>query len=51
MIENNNSVVVEYNNGCANVSIGERTLIIGQRDQDNPEYFCPVELISASLGS
>jgi hypothetical protein len=51
MIENKKAVVVEYQDGCAEVMIGSRSLTIGQRDQDLPEYFCPVELISASLGS
>ena len=48
---NTNTVIVEYNGGCADVTIGSRSLTIGQRDQDLPENFCPVELISASLGS
>jgi hypothetical protein len=51
MNENKNKVVVEYNHGCAEVTIGSRSLTIGQRDQDLPEYFCPVELVSAALGS
>jgi hypothetical protein len=50
-MENKNLVVVEYLDGCANVSIGESRLSIGKSGQDHSDYFCPVDLISASLGS
>jgi hypothetical protein len=51
MMENKNVMVVNYESGCANIRIGEHSMIVGQRDQDLSDYFCPVELISASLGS
>ena len=46
-----NVVVVEYKNGVANVIIGKRKIAVARRDADTRENLCPVELISAALGS
>ena len=46
-----NVVVVEYKDGFANVIIGNRKITVARRDADTREDLCPVELISAALGS
>lgn len=46
-----NTLKVTYHNGTANVSIGGRTLHISRHDDDTRTDFCPVELVSAALGS
>ena len=51
MMAEKNVVVVEYKNGFANVLIGKRKMEIAWRDADTQDYLCPVELISAALGS
>jgi len=46
-----NSIVVNYRNGFANVLLGSRKIEIARRDDGLLDYLCPVELISAALGS
>lgn len=46
-----NSIVVNYRNGFANLILGNRKIEIARRDEGLLDYFCPVELISAALGS
>ncbi len=48
---NKNSIVVNYRNGFANVILGSRKIEIARRDEGLLDYLCPVELISAALGS
>lgn len=45
------SVVVNYQNGNARVELGDRALEIARSDAFSEEYFCPVELVSAAIGS
>lgn len=46
-----NSVIVNYRNGFANVILGSRKIEIARRDEGSLDYLCPVDLISAALGS
>ncbi len=46
-----NVIVVEYKDGFANVIIGNRKIAVARRDADTRDNLCPVELISAALGS
>ena len=46
-----NSVVVNYKNGFANVQMGNRKIAITRRDDNKHDYMCPVELIPAAIGS
>ena len=50
-MSNRNKITVGYENGLANVRIGESKVTIARRDEDALDFLCPVELISASLGS
>ena len=44
-------VRVQYAAGQAHVRIGERTLQVERRDDDQRTAVCPIELVSAALGS
>ena len=44
-------VRVQYAAGQAQVCIGQRTLQVERRDDDQRSSSCPVELVSAALGS
>lgn len=44
-------ITVDYADGVAKVFIGGRNIAVARRDEDTLDYLCPVELISASLGS
>ena len=44
-------VRVQYADGQAEVHIGERVLHVERRDDDARAASCPMELISAALGS
>jgi len=44
-------VRVRYVGGLAEVRIGNRVLEVDRRDNDARAYTCPVELVSAALGS
>jgi hypothetical protein len=44
-------VIVQYENGFANVLIGDRVIQISRQDETSEEFLCPVDLISASLGT
>lgn len=46
-----NKVVVHYEDGFANVLIADRKIAVARRDKDTLEYLCPIELVSAALGS
>ena len=46
-----NRVRVHYAAGQAEVQIGERVLQVERRDNDARTSVCPVELVSAALGS
>jgi hypothetical protein len=46
-----NSILVSYKDGFANVLIGSRKIAVARRDKDTLDYLCPVELISAAIGS
>jgi hypothetical protein len=45
------TVQVRYVDGGAEVRIGERLLEVQRRDNDSRVYTCPIELVSAALGS
>lgn len=42
---------VRYAAGHAQVRIGDRELHVDRRDDDARAYTCPVELVTAALGS
>jgi hypothetical protein len=44
-------VRVRYAAGRADVHIGDRSLTVERRDDDARAAVCPIELISAALGS
>ena len=44
-------VRVWYSDGGAEVRIGERLLQVQRRDNDTRTDTCPIELVSAALGS
>jgi hypothetical protein len=44
-------VRVRYAEGGAEVRIGERLLQVQRRDNDSRVYTCPIELVTAALGS
>ena len=45
------TVRVRYTGGGAEVQIGERLLNVQRRDNDTRTSTCPIELVSAALGS
>jgi hypothetical protein len=45
------TVHVRYADGGAEVRIGERLLQVQRRDNDARTNTCPIELVSAALGS
>jgi len=45
------AVEVRYDQGRAEVKIGDRTLKVDRRDNDAREATCPIELVTAALGS
>jgi hypothetical protein len=45
------AVRVSYTNGQAEARIGERTLAVARRDDKARTSVCPLELVSAALGS
>jgi len=47
----NDIVRVSYTNGQAEARIGERTLIVAQRNDEDRSSECPLELVSVALGS
>jgi hypothetical protein len=44
-------VHVRYVSGHAQVQIGDRALRVDRRDDDTRTYTCPIELVTAALGS
>lgn len=48
---NHNKITVDFKDGLANILIGGRKIAVARRDEDTLDYLCPVELISASIGS
>jgi hypothetical protein len=46
-----NEVLVQYKNGFAEVAIGDSIIRVARRDDANREYLCPIELVSAALGT
>jgi len=46
-----NEVLVQYKNGFANVLIGDSVVQISRQDETTRDTLCPVDLISASLGT
>jgi hypothetical protein len=46
-----NQVDVHYEDGRAAITAGDHTITIVRRDADTLDYLCPVDLVSASLGS
>jgi hypothetical protein len=44
-------VVVRYTGGHAEVRIGDRTLDVDRRDDASRVHTCPIELVTAALGS
>lgn len=50
-MSNQGKVIVSLDQGTAKVAVGNRDLLISQSGQFDREYFCPVELVSAALGS
>ena len=45
------AVRVRYADGSAEVRIGERLLQVQRRDNDARSTTCPIELVTAALGS
>ena len=45
------TVRIHYADGGAEVRIGERLLQVQRRDNDTRTSTCPIELVSAALGS
>ncbi len=50
-MSNRNKIIVAYEDGLANVLMGGSKITIARRSEDTLDFLCPVELISASLGS
>lgn len=46
-----NRVDVHYENGLAAITAGDHEITIARRDADTLSYLCPVDLVSASIGS
>ena len=46
-----NAVRVRYASGHAQVQIGERELHVDRRDDEARANTCPIELVTAALGS
>ena len=44
-------VAVRYTGGHAEVQIGDRTLDVDRRDDATRTHTCPIELVTAALGS
>jgi hypothetical protein len=51
MTPNNSSLSVRYASDHAEVQIGERVLQVDRRDNAARTYTCPIELVTAALGS
>ncbi len=45
------TVSARYNAGHAEVQIGDRLLAVDRRDDDLRTHTCPIELVTAALGS
>jgi len=45
------TIHVQYTQGRAQVKIGERTFEVDRRDDDTRTHTCPIELVTAALGS
>ena len=45
------SLSVDYVSGQAQVTIGDRSFTVDRRDNDARTLSCPVQLVSAALGS
>ena len=50
-MESADPVVVRYADGHAKVHIGDRTLDVDRRDDTSRVHTCPIELVTAALGS
>lgn len=46
-----NEVVVHYADGYAEAIVGGRTIKVAAHDDANRNTLCPVELVSAALGT
>jgi len=46
-----NRVEVHFENGFAAITVGNHRITIARRDEETFSYLCPVDLLSASLGS
>ncbi len=44
-------VCVRYVDGRAEVQVGERSLMVNRRDDETRTFTCPLELVTAALGS
>jgi hypothetical protein len=44
-------VSVRYTQGWAEVTIGDRSLVVDRRDNETRAHICPIELVTAALGS
>jgi hypothetical protein len=51
MMADGDVVTARYKDGHAKVRIGERTLEVDRRDNETRVYTCPIELVTAALGS
>ncbi len=45
------TVQVRYHDEQAQVRIGDRVLAVERRDNTERDYTCPIELVTAALGS
>lgn len=46
-----NEIVVHYKDGFAEADVGGSTIQVATHDDPNRKTLCPVELISAALGT
>ena len=51
MMADGDVVTVRYQDGHAKVRMGERVLEVDRRDNETRVHICPIELVTAALGS
>jgi len=51
MNPNHPKTITRLESQLARVTMNGRSLVVGRSDEEGREKFCPVELISAALGS
>ena len=51
MVESSDVARVRYVQGRAEITIGSKTFDIERRDDEGRAHSCPIELVTAALGS